>query len=645
MIQRKKRNRYLPLILVAACAAFLLVLYFALVRPLTREPGDVTTPAVTTGPGEGFQYNRYMLYESIKRTDMLSIKVHNEGGTYEFRRVATTEGGEVTNRSPFVMHLEKNGEMVAYGHVAYNEERFSELVVATGTFYYMRNLALDPEVAGQEFGPANWADYGLAPEDDPAWFEITRLSGGDPIRVYVGDAAITGNGYYVRVAGRDNAVYVSNSNMVGDTALRDLPSFVDPALTVPLVSNGYYYNKDVTFWREVSDPAYRITASDNVSFTYREVVDGTEGEAQYATADLRKSKDELLAAFVGRALSDGGFSYTLTYAADDENVDASLRGKTVEYRVERIERIRSLYIALDYVKASEQSKFFSGMSYKIIAPAEMTGQMPNDTRYMSVLEKIGFLSGTETVAVGLDADVLKKYGLGHYVIFYSTPGKIVYDTAEGKGEDIIRSNFLDNYLYISEQQEDGTYYVASLLSDIVAKVDGEALSFLTRDDSWWLNSSLVAVNVADVKNLHFSFNYLDHRKDYEFRLITEKVGESTRERIYYVGEDRELDVDAFKQLYLHLLTIDYSGAYDGEAPIHEVISGRAVLTLRMTLTDGEIYTYRFYPYSPRHHLVTVTKEGDAEGGYFYVLAPEVEKILGDIKTLIGGGVPDPEKQY
>ena len=147
-----------------------------------------------------------------------------------------TEGGEVTNRSPFVMHLEKNGEMVAYGHVAYNEERFSELVVATGTFYYMRNLALDPEVAGQEFGPANWADYGLAPEDDPAWFEITRLSGGDPIRVYVGDAAITGNGYYVRVAGRDNAVYVSNSNMVGETALRDLPSFVDPALTVPLVS-------------------------------------------------------------------------------------------------------------------------------------------------------------------------------------------------------------------------------------------------------------------------------------------------------------------------------------------------------------------------------------------------------------------------
>ena len=644
MIQRKKHNRHLPLILVASAAVFLLILYFALVRPLTRAPEDTTAP-VTTGPGEGFQYNRYMLYDSVKRVDMLSIKVHNKGGTYEFRRVATEEGGSVTNRSPFVMHLEKNGEMVAYGHVAYNEERFSELVVATGTFYYMRNLANDPEVAGQEFGPENWADYGLAPEDDPAWFEIALLSGGEPIRVYVGDAAITGNGYYVRVAGRDNAVYVSHSNLVGETALKDLPSFVDPALTVPLVENGYYYNKDVTFWREVADPAYRIGAADNVSFTYRAVVDGVVGEAEYTTVDMRQAKDEITAVLLGKALSDGGFSYTLTYAADDEKVDPELRGKTVEYRVERIERIRSLYIALDFVKKSEQSKFFAYMSYKIIAPVEMTAQMPSSARYMDVLEKIGFLSGSETVAVGLDADVLKKYGLGHYVIYYETPGKVAYDTTKGKEEDVLRSNFLQNYLYISKKQEDGTYYVASVLSDVVAKVDGEVLSFLEQDDSWWLNNNMVSVDVQNIKNLHFSFNYLDFKQDYEFRFVTETEGESTRTTIYYVGGNKVIDGDAFSALYQHLLTIDYSGAYDGEAPTSEVLLGRAVLTMKMTIADEGTFVYRFYPYSTRHHLVSVAKEGDPEGAYFYVLAPEVEKTLGDVKKLIEGVTPDPEKQY
>ena len=187
--------------------------------------------------------------------------------------------------------------------------------------------------------------------------------------------------------------------------------------------------------------------------------------------------------------------------------------------------------------------------------------------------------------------------------------------------------------------------MASVLSDIVAKVDGETLSFLEQDDSWWLNNNMVSVNVQDLKSIYFSFNYLDCQQDYEFRFVTTTEGDSTETAIYYVGDNKVIDGDAFSKLYQHLLTIDYSGAYDGTLPTDEVLQGRAVLTMKLTIAGEGTYVYRFYPYSTRHHLVSVAKEGELEGAYFYVLAPEVEKTLNDVKKLIAGEIPDPEKQY
>ena len=180
----------------------------------------------------------------------------------------------------------------------------------------------------------------------------------------------------------------------------------------------------------------------------------------------------------------------------------------------------------------------------------------------------------------------------------------------------------------------------------MARVDGALLSFLEYDDSWWLNNNMVSVNIVDIEKFEFSFNYLDFNEKFEFQLgIKPSDEEEDEEEVFYVGEGRLVDVSAFKNLYMHLLTIDYSGAYDGNKPVEDVIAGRSVLTIRMTIRNEGTYVYRFYPYSDRHHLVTVAKEGDPEGGYFYVLAPEVEKIKNDVTKLIEGGTPNPEKQY
>ena len=639
MKKKIAKSHYAPAMIACIAVLVLLVLYLALVRPLLNSGGE-EDPPVTTGPGEGVQYDLGTLYPSVPRSKMKLIRVHNTHGTYEFRRVSTEEGKDVTEKSPFIIFQKEGDNMVGYPEVGYNEERFSELVVATGTFYFLRNLTGDAVAEGAEL---DYSLYGLAPEDDPAWFEIETFDGEKPIRVYIGDAAVTESGYYVRVDGRA-AVYVSNSTLVGKTALERLESYVDPMLTSPLVSNGYYFNKDVTLWQRAVD-TYVISAQDTVSFTFDTYENGVLKESnEYATVDLIRAKEALRNAFVGKTKTATDIIYTITF---DEGDGEELAGKTLEYRVKAIKSVNSLYITLNFVKSSERSKFHAGVAYAITAPESKVGYQPNTNNYMGVLEKIGFMTGTETVAIGLTAETVEKFGLGHYTIYYEAPTKLSYDTAAGKTDDVIVEATEKYYLYISEKQADGTYFVGSEQTNVVARVDGDILSFLERSEAWWLKDTMYTVNIGMASKLEFDFNYTDATDTFGFALTHDRTDEAhpAVKSVTYLGDDRIVNTEAFRNLYMHLLTCYYTGEYDGEMPKEEVLLGRNALTMRVTIEKEGTYVYRYYPYSARHVLVSIAKEGESEGAYFYILSAELEKIYRDIQTLLAGGTPDPEKQY
>ena len=85
--RRRQGRPYMPALVAFAAVILLIVLYFALVRPLVNSGGE-EEPPVTTGPGEGVQYDLGTLYPSIKRSEMKVIRVHNADGTYEFRRMS-----------------------------------------------------------------------------------------------------------------------------------------------------------------------------------------------------------------------------------------------------------------------------------------------------------------------------------------------------------------------------------------------------------------------------------------------------------------------------------------------------------------------------------------------------------------------------
>ena len=627
----------MPLVF-GAIAILLIVSYFAIIRPLVTDTGDTVTTTVTTGEGEGAYLNKGTLYPPLAREEIYSITVSNESGTFRFYRY-TKEGVQPTATHGFIIAQKEGDRFVDYGHIPYQEERFSELVVATGSFYYHKNIGEDAAEGGVTL---NLADYGLAPEQDPAWFEVTTL-GGSTYRVYVGDPAVTDGGYYVRVEGRDT-VYVSHSNLVGQTALCELPSFVDPTLTAIFVQTGYYFNRNFTLYKP-SPEDYLLTGDDTVAFAYRAEINGVLGEREVASQDLRRAHAEMREAFIGKKKGDDPFVFTVNYP-DSEEVSEELRGKTVTYHVEEITRIDRLYVVLDYLNSSLRSHFHSGVAYKITAPATMTGYLPNSNHYMGVLEAIGELLGSETVAVGLTEETMEKFGLGVYAIDYETPLDIAYDKVNTN--DIVVKDYLPNTLFISAKQEGGFYYVGSILTDIVAKVDAATLSFLEAEDTFWLEDTMYSVNIGNATKLEFDFDYVNGDRTFTFLHEREKDSKDrfVTTGVSYLEGNRKLDLEQYRSLYMHLVTIYYSGAYDGEVPKEELLAaGRSVLTLTVTLGDGSEYTYRFYPYSARHVLVSVEGDTGAEGAYFYALSSEVEKLYRDILLVLDGKEPNPDKQY
>ncbi|MBQ2719392.1 MAG: DUF4340 domain-containing protein [Clostridia bacterium] len=621
-----KKHQFLLLLLLGA-AVLLLVAYLAIVRPIVNRPDD-PAPPVTTGEGEGLQYNKYtLLFPAKSRSDIMAIKVHNEHGEYMLARTSTEEGKAPTNTSPFVIYKKKDDGYVGYPFIAYNEESFASLIVATGTFYYMTNVTEEATAAGQTI---RYADYGLDPSQDPAWFELT-LTEGEPLRVYIGDVTVNGKDYYVRLEGRD-AVYVSSSSLVKDTAFVELSSFVSPALTSFFVEYGYYYTKDFSLFKGRADT---VTRNSMVSYNYRTYVDGTLSEEEASgPVNLRTAKEAIVTALLGKRVGDSGITFTLT---ED--------GKSVEYRITELTSVIPLSMAVDFVNASERSDFYAGVAYHFTAPEERLAYHPNSSHYMSVLEALGALVGTRTVAVGLDLEEIERYGLDAHVISYLTPKDARYDSVNEN--DILVDEYELVRIYISEKQADGTYYVGSELTDIVAVVDGETLAFLEHSNAWWLNSSLYSVNINKAGKLTFDFDYGDVDKTYTFDIRhTSVTGDKLSVSAVIYGEENAfVNVDAFKSFYMHLVSTDYADEYRGSVPIPEVLAGPRTLTMTLEMTDGETYVYRFYPYSERRVLVSLSTGGGAEGAYFYIYTSEVEKIYRDIALLVSGGVPDPEKQY
>ena len=199
MINKQKKI----IIIVSIIAAILAVAYFAIVLPIvnavTEEEPPELLPGEILGPN-----NRILLMEHIENADLARLEVHNANGGYTFYRYDIEniylEGMEGT---PFDMSA------------------LSSIIVSAGYTLATERLTTDCQ---------DFSEYGLAEEDDPAWYEITTVAGNSH-KIYIGDALVTGAGYYCKYEGR-NAVYVLDPTM--SVLLESVNNFITPLLSYPV---------------------------------------------------------------------------------------------------------------------------------------------------------------------------------------------------------------------------------------------------------------------------------------------------------------------------------------------------------------------------------------------------------------------------
>jgi len=199
----------------------LVVLYFAVIRPLTAElDEEYQRPDLLEGEAQvDANVTNVYIFKPIERASIQTIEVTNEYGGYKIYRDASD-----------------NFKLAENKNVTFNGELFASLVVTTGSPTAMMRVDTDPT-------PEKLAEYGL---DKPqAKWKITSTDGTEHV-VLVGDLLLTEAAYYVQYEGR-NVVYVVSATLA-DTILQPATALLNTTLISGPTSNTYYDIPDFTIW-------------------------------------------------------------------------------------------------------------------------------------------------------------------------------------------------------------------------------------------------------------------------------------------------------------------------------------------------------------------------------------------------------------
>lgn len=591
-----KVNRSGALLLALAAATLILtVLYFTVFAPLlTPSTGDSTTTTITTGEGEGsgITAGTLLMFPRIERAYMLSIEVCNG---YDAAK------GDYTNKYAFLKDVDDaNGDgdtddfiIRDFAANTYDEERFSSLVVDTGYSACLGKLdTLDFSVGAQQV----YATYGLADADHPSYYVLTTTAG-DVYRVYIGSRSPDGN-YYARLEGRE-AVYVLYAAL-DESVLAPLSHFVEPSLTLP-------------------------------------------GESSYAYA----------------------YSQNFAIFRDGALKDILFGGGTPD-------GVLSLdpYVMFTYMKTAERDVFHTQSIYAMLAPS--TVYTAADSRVDAALSRLPGLTGTETLKVGLsDADFAEGGLLSDlaYTLYYEMPYNITYD----ENEDPVAGRWIVNILFVTARTENGTYRVGSIsyekgkedkiLYNLIAEVAYEDLFFVEYSLFDWIEGRMLGTAIDNVTRWEISSS----KGDYLFEIDGDGATTTTVTEIlsgykwYYYPRNTEFklnelgycdDVQQFRQLYLLALNLQYEGDISADTGMsQEEIDAfmkndaSCILTFTLTLEDGREMTYRFFPYSERHAMVSLAGDGIEGVTVFYTSSAAVRRIATAAHDLLHGVYIDSEHRY
>ncbi|MBO5305260.1 MAG: DUF4340 domain-containing protein [Clostridia bacterium] len=260
------------------------------------ESGKATVYAVVdTGEGESLSdYNRLMIFPKVDSSAIRSLRVTNKHGSYTFER--------------------KSGSMVIKGFdtVVYDQNSYAYLAALCGSMVVMNDGRYTSEVI-EQYG---LDEYGL---DEPqASFTITS-DAGKVYTVHIGDAIVSGNGFYVMLEGRET-VYIVNGYYT--MLLEPVESYITPVLFYGANENNYPEVENFYVYEYSYDEAGNPSADMVTALTYwpYEERENTEYQTQ-----SYKMIDEALAAYIPES---SAVTSTLQLLASLENASVVKLGVT-----------------------------------------------------------------------------------------------------------------------------------------------------------------------------------------------------------------------------------------------------------------------------------------------------------------------------
>lgn len=358
---------------------------------IDEKTGGYSVYAVVDVSGtEEVGYAQYVLmfpqwtYDAYATKDtskvISSIEVHNEYGTYTFKRPS--------NKSNIF-------EIVGHEDAPYNTTLFAQLSSACG--YTLSSMRLESPLRLED-GSIDYAEYGLVKETrideetgeeyeyEPAWFVITNMQGTSH-KVIIGDMTVNGSGYYALYEGRET-IYVLTSYGLSDTVMKSIESMIAPTIVYPMGMNTHFDVSDFIIYQDIDHKAIQLGL---------EAIYGTDTD-NMDDIDPEKFWEDYISLMNSNSDKACHFSYI------------------------PLDQRTGMYQYLPYTSELEYAD----------------GYYINSDSVSDMLYNFYDTSFTEVIKLAPDADELEKYGLSdpEYIISFN------YHTTDDEGKDMLVPNFV-----------------------------------------------------------------------------------------------------------------------------------------------------------------------------------------------------------
>ena len=602
---------------------------------------------------------KQLTYDKSSTTDysrvIRSIEVHNQQGVLDLYR----PDGVDTNR------------FVIRGHegTAISDELFAQLSSGCGYTISMQRLENPVRLA---VGSIKYAEYGLAKETrvktdkdgkpvldengkevtyeyTPTWYTVRTLqpdarTGVDSYTMTLGDATISGAGYYARYEGRDTVYILSSTNL--EVALQPIESLVMGRIVYPMTLNTYFNVRDFVLRTDIH--------YDRILLHMAAELAGILDEIDLNKVDLNDLS----------TLTDAQRA-ALREALD--RIDKLDEKQFTEMYDRGLELYSRKVTAFSYVDMEQrENSLYSSYPYRM-ATAYMAGYRPNADNISKMLQNLYSMSFDAVKALGPTAEQLQEYGLSEPAFDIS----FVYTDADGVEHG--------NHVTFSAKTAEGKYYAFADDYDMIVEIDESMVPFLSWKDIDWYDRDYFQYNIAHIKEIRLDGTairaldgkYRTSAGDVVFRLDNtasdQSGGTNSDKLVSYINGlsmayEMELirvtgtpemmtGTDNFRRFVQSLLTASIEGeaglTAEEMASLRTTDDSDCYLKITFTLDDGQKdpqkanLVYRFYRISERRCYMTVETLATPDApsspengqGMFCVLRSFCDKLAADVTRL------------